>query len=166
MHAFAALPRCRAIHPGALRSRLLDRSRPPATGSAAPYSPAPDRAPRGPNKADRPVLRWRFGLWCGRPLRPGPPGLLSPGNGSRARNRRQKMAAIGYVTRNGNGFKGQLRTLSIRTDVEIIPNSRKNGSNQPDYRVRATGVAIGAGWIRISETSGKEDVSQDRKSVV
>src|SRR3546814_9281113 len=104
----------------------------------------------------RPVLRWRFGLWCGRPLRPGPPGLLSPGNGSRARNRRQKMAAIGYVTRNGNGFKGQLRTLSIRTDVEIIPNSRKNGSNQPDYRVMASGVEIGAGWIRISETSGKD----------
>ena len=69
------------------------------------------------------------------------------------------MAAIGYVTRNGNGFKGQLRTLSIRTDVEIIPNSRKNGSNQPDYRVMASGVEIGAGWIRISETSGKDYVS-------
>ena len=69
------------------------------------------------------------------------------------------MAAIGYVTRNGNGFKGQLRTLSIRTDVEIIPNNRKNGNNQPDYRVMASGVEIGAGWIRISETSGKDYVS-------
>ncbi|AJR22751.1 hypothetical protein Sj15T_22310 [Sphingobium sp. TA15] len=69
------------------------------------------------------------------------------------------MAAIGYVTRNGNGFKGQLRTLSIRTDVEIIPNSHKNGSTQPDYRVLASGVEIGAGWIRISETSGKDYVS-------
>ncbi|WP_375197256.1 DUF736 domain-containing protein [Sphingobium sp.] len=69
------------------------------------------------------------------------------------------MAAIGYVTRNGNGFKGQLRTLSIRTDVEIIPNSRKSGSTQPDYRVLASGVEIGAGWIRISETSGKDYVS-------
>lgn len=69
------------------------------------------------------------------------------------------MAAIGYVTRNGNGFKGQLRTLSIRADIEIIPNSRKNGSNQPDYRVTASGVEIGAGWIRTSETSGKDYVS-------
>ncbi|WP_176591866.1 DUF736 domain-containing protein [Sphingobium sp. EM0848] len=69
------------------------------------------------------------------------------------------MAAIGYVTRNGNGFKGQLRTLSIRTDVEIIPNNRKNGNSQPDYRVMASGVEIGAGWIRISETSGKDYVS-------
>ncbi|QOT70707.1 DUF736 domain-containing protein [Sphingobium fuliginis] len=69
------------------------------------------------------------------------------------------MAAIGYVTRNRNGFKGQLRTLSIRTDVEIIPNSHKNGSTQPDYRVLASGVEIGAGWIRISETSGKDYVS-------
>src|SRR3546814_18030387 len=70
-----------------------------------------------------------------------------------------------FRSRNGNGFKGQRRTLSIRTDVEIIPNSRKNGSNQPDYRVMASGVEIGAGWIRISETSCKDYVSlRDRKS--
>ena len=69
------------------------------------------------------------------------------------------MAAIGYVTRNGNGFKGQLRTLSIRADIEIIPNNRKNDSNQPDYRVMASSVEIGAGWIRTSETSGKDYVS-------
>ncbi|MCH7862813.1 MAG: DUF736 domain-containing protein [Proteobacteria bacterium] len=69
------------------------------------------------------------------------------------------MPAIGYVTREGNGFKGQLRTLSIRTDIEIVPNSRKSGDTQPDYRVSAAGVEVGAGWVRRGEMSGKDYVS-------
>ncbi|ASY43911.1 hypothetical protein CJD35_05175 [Sphingobium xenophagum] len=69
------------------------------------------------------------------------------------------MPAIGYVTREGNGFKGQLRTLSIRTDIEIVPNTRKSGDTQPDYRVSAAGVEVGAGWVRRGEMSGKDYVS-------
>ncbi|MBN9144622.1 MAG: hypothetical protein BGP00_07085 [Novosphingobium sp. 63-713] len=69
------------------------------------------------------------------------------------------MAAIGYVTRQGKGFKGQLRTLSIRADIEIIPNQRKAGDTQPDYRVSAGGIEVGAGWIRRGEMSGKDYVS-------
>ena len=69
------------------------------------------------------------------------------------------MPAIGYVTRDGEGFKGQLRTLSIRTDIEIIPNTRKSGDTQPDYRVSAAGVEVGAGWVRRGEMSGKDYVS-------
>lgn len=69
------------------------------------------------------------------------------------------MPAIGYVTRDGNGFKGQLRTLSIRTDVEILPNGRKANDVQPDYRVMAGGAEVGAGWIRRSESSGNDYVS-------
>lgn len=69
------------------------------------------------------------------------------------------MPAIGYVTRDGNGFKGQLKTLSIRTDIEIIPNTRKSSDTQPDYRVSAAGVEVGAGWIRRGEMSGKDYVS-------
>ena len=69
------------------------------------------------------------------------------------------MPAIGYVTRDGNGFKGQLKTLSIRTDIEIIPNTHKSGDTQPDYRVSAAGVEVGAGWIRRGEMSGKDYVS-------
>ena len=69
------------------------------------------------------------------------------------------MPAIGYVTRDGEGFKGQLKTLSIRTDIEIIPNSRKSGDTQPDYRVSAAGVEVGAGWVRRGEMSGKDYVS-------
>lgn len=69
------------------------------------------------------------------------------------------MPAIGYVTRDGNGFKGQLKTLSIRTDIEIIPHTRKSGDTQPDYRVSAAGVEVGAGWVRRGEMSGKDYVS-------
>ncbi|MDC7810928.1 DUF736 domain-containing protein [Sphingomonas koreensis] len=69
------------------------------------------------------------------------------------------MPAIGYVTREGQGFKGQLKTLSIRTEIEIIPNSRKTGDTQPDYRVSANGVEVGAGWVRRGEMSGKDYVS-------
>ena len=69
------------------------------------------------------------------------------------------MAAIGYVTRNGEGFKGQIKTLSIRTDVEIVPNNRRTNDVQPHYRVLAGGVEVGAGWLRQSETTGNTYVS-------
>ncbi|TPG21777.1 DUF736 domain-containing protein [Sphingomonas koreensis] len=69
------------------------------------------------------------------------------------------MPAIGYVTREGNGFKGQLKTLSIRAEIEIVPNARKSGDTQPDYRVSAGGVEVGAGWVRRGEMSGKDYVS-------
>ena len=69
------------------------------------------------------------------------------------------MPAIGYVTRDGNGYKGELRTLSIRTDIMIVPNGQKSADSQPDYRVSAGGVEVGAGWIRRGELSGKDYVS-------
>lgn len=69
------------------------------------------------------------------------------------------MPAIGHVTREGNGFKGQLKTLSIRAEIEIVPNARKSSDTQPDYRVSAGGVEVGAGWVRRGEMSGKDYVS-------
>lgn len=70
------------------------------------------------------------------------------------------MPAIGYVTKQANGsFKGQLKTLSIRSEVEILPNRSKANEAQPDYRVTAGGVEVGAGWIRTGEVSGRDYVS-------
>jgi uncharacterized protein (DUF736 family) len=70
------------------------------------------------------------------------------------------MPAIGYVTKQSNGgFKGQLKTLSIRADIDIVPNTAKSADNQPDFRVLTMGYEIGAGWLRTGETSGKEYVS-------
>ena len=69
------------------------------------------------------------------------------------------MPAIGYVTRDGRSFKGQLRTLSIRAEIEIAPNLRKTSDAQPDYLVSSGGVEVGAGWLRRSESSGNNYVS-------
>lgn len=70
------------------------------------------------------------------------------------------MPAIGYVTKGDDGsFKGQLRTLSIRAEIDIVANRGKTADTQPDYRVLSDGVEIGAGWMRRSETSGRDYVS-------
>jgi uncharacterized protein (DUF736 family) len=71
------------------------------------------------------------------------------------------MSAIGYVTRNSetDSYKGQVRTLSIRTDIEIVPNRAKAHANQPDYRVLSGPVELGAGWVRTGEQSGNAYVS-------
>ena len=70
------------------------------------------------------------------------------------------MATIGTVTRTSSGsFKGQLKTLSIRADIEIVVNPRKANTIQPDYRVIAGDIEIGAGWNRHSEISGRDYVS-------
>lgn len=68
------------------------------------------------------------------------------------------MPAIGHVSRNQNGYKGQLKTLSISAEISIV-SARKTSDNQPDYRVVAGGVEIGAGWVRRSESSGNDYVS-------
>ncbi len=70
------------------------------------------------------------------------------------------MAAIGYVTKLEDGrYKGELKTLSIRAEIVMTPNSDKTSENQPDYRVFAEGIEVGAAWVCTSESSGKEYVS-------
>jgi uncharacterized protein (DUF736 family) len=70
------------------------------------------------------------------------------------------MPAIGYVSKTANGgYKGQIKTLTIRADIDIVPNSAKSADNQPNFRVLTQGVEIGAGWLRTGESSGKEYVS-------
>ena len=70
------------------------------------------------------------------------------------------MPAIGMVTKAASGsYTGQLRTLSIRAEIAIVPNSSKAHDNQPDYRVLAGDVEIGAAWNRRSETSGRDYIS-------
>jgi uncharacterized protein (DUF736 family) len=63
------------------------------------------------------------------------------------------MTAIGYVTKNDNGsYKGQLKTVSIRADIDIIPNRDKSAGTHPDFRVITQGVETaraGSGAARI-----------------
>lgn len=70
------------------------------------------------------------------------------------------MTAIGHVTKLKDGrFKGELKTLSIRAEILILPNKDKKAENQPDYRVVSEGIEVGAAWVRKSESSGKEYIS-------
>lgn len=70
------------------------------------------------------------------------------------------MPAIGYVTKQSDdSYKGQLKTLTIRATIEIIPNRRKTSESQPDYRVMVDGVEFGGGWTRVGEMSGRSYVS-------
>ena len=66
------------------------------------------------------------------------------------------MPAIGHVVRDGNGFRGELKTLSIRTEIMIVPNASKTSDAQPDFRVTAGSVEVGAGWLRRSEIKGND----------
>lgn len=70
------------------------------------------------------------------------------------------MATIGYVTKREDGrYEGELRTLSLRASIAILPVGDKQTETQPDFRVMAQGIEIGAGWQRIGQTSGKEYIS-------
>src|SRR5215471_9662690 len=70
------------------------------------------------------------------------------------------MATIGSVTKRDDGrYEGELRTLSIRAEIAILPVGQKLSPNQPDYRVVSQGTEIGAGWIRKGQASGKDYVS-------
>ena len=54
--------------------------------------------------------------------------------------------ATGYLNKQDDGrYTGSIRTISIRADIEIIPNVNKSADTQPDYRVMTGGIEIGAG---------------------
>jgi uncharacterized protein (DUF736 family) len=74
--------------------------------------------------------------------------------------KRRKLNAIGNVIKQANGrYKRTLRTVSIKADIDILPNAQKTSDTQPDFRVMTEGIKIGAGWTRKGETSNKEYVS-------
>jgi uncharacterized protein (DUF736 family) len=69
------------------------------------------------------------------------------------------MTAIGYVTKQVAGhYKGTLRTVSIKADIDILPNTQKTSDTQPDFRVVTEGIEIGAGWTHKSQASNKKYV--------
>jgi uncharacterized protein (DUF736 family) len=72
------------------------------------------------------------------------------------------MATIATLTQKSDGsFEGQLTTLSINTPIALVPNARKTKENEPDYRIvsRKNGFEVGAGWNRVSKTSGEKYIS-------
>jgi uncharacterized protein (DUF736 family) len=53
--------------------------------------------------------------------------------------------AVGYVIRQADGcYKGTLRTVSIKADIDILPNTQKTSDSQPDFRLMIEADKIGA----------------------
>ena len=70
------------------------------------------------------------------------------------------MTAIGFVRKENDGrYAGQLKTVSIKADIDIVPNASKTAESHPDFRILTQGIEIGAGWTKKGETSGKDYVS-------
>lgn len=80
------------------------------------------------------------------------------------------MARIGEFTATENGYKGQVRTMEMRFDVQFV---RIKGAKEegPHYKaVSAGGAEIGAAWERKSQSGGEpylrvnlDDPSMPRK---
>jgi hypothetical protein len=45
----------------------------------------------------------------------------------------------------GGRYEGELRTLSMRAEISILPAAHKGLPNQPGYRMRIGGIEVGAG---------------------
>ena len=72
------------------------------------------------------------------------------------------MATIATLTVKADGnLEGTLATLNVTAPIALVPNTRKAKDNEPDYRVisRKNGFDLGAGWNRISKTTGEEYIS-------
>jgi uncharacterized protein (DUF736 family) len=48
-------------------------------------------------------------------------------------------------------FEGTLGTLTVRARLSIVPVSAKTSDDQPDYRVYAGRIEVGAGWRKTSD---------------
>ena len=70
------------------------------------------------------------------------------------------MATIGTVTKRPDGrYDGELKALSVRAEIALVPVGEKASLTQPDYRILSHGIEIGVGWICTGKLSGKEYVA-------
>ena len=54
--------------------------------------------------------------------------------------------AVRYMTKQADGrHKGHLCTVSIKIEINVLPNIQKTVYGQPDFRVVTEGIDIGAG---------------------
>jgi uncharacterized protein (DUF736 family) len=61
------------------------------------------------------------------------------------------MATIGTFKKVGNGYNGEIVTLSLQTpNVRIAPETTSANENAPSHRVFVGRVEIGAAWSRRS----------------
>jgi uncharacterized protein (DUF736 family) len=67
------------------------------------------------------------------------------------------MAIIGTFTRTEDGkFTGCLKTLTLSSKLQFVPETNKSKDNAPDYRIYLGTIEVGAGWQRTARDSGRE----------
>lgn len=69
------------------------------------------------------------------------------------------MSAIGYVTKQGEGYRGKFDLLVYRGPLEFVPNKNRTG-NQPHFRLFSRTTEVGAAWIAQNQ-EGEDYVSID-----
>jgi uncharacterized protein (DUF736 family) len=71
------------------------------------------------------------------------------------------MPAIGFVTKQHDGsYRGELKTLTIHTSIEIRPNPREPDDRQPDFRIYVSNnVEIGSARKKIGKGSEAEYIA-------
>jgi len=65
------------------------------------------------------------------------------------------MPVIGTFTPVESGYAGNISTLTLKAEVVILSNPRKEGRNTPDFLVMAGVVEVGAAWRRVNQDTQK-----------
>jgi len=63
------------------------------------------------------------------------------------------MPVIGTFSAVKDGYAGTIRTLTVTTKVQILPNDRKESEGAPDFRIMAGPAEIGAAWRKTKQGS-------------
>ena len=67
------------------------------------------------------------------------------------------MAIIGIFTRTPEGkISGNLRTLTLNTRLQFVPETNKSKDSAPDFRIYLGNLDVGAGWKKTARESGRE----------
>ena len=67
------------------------------------------------------------------------------------------MAIIGIFTLAADGkLSGNLRTLTLNTKLQFVPETNKSKDSAPDYRIFFGGIEAGAAWQRTARDSGRD----------
>ena len=67
------------------------------------------------------------------------------------------MAIIGIFTLGADGkLTGSLKTLTLSTKLQFVPETNKSKDSAPDYRIFLAGIEAGAAWQRTARDSGRE----------
>lgn len=62
------------------------------------------------------------------------------------------MTTIATLKKTKDGYKGELRTLSLNAPVTLVPTGNSNG-RAPDFQILAgDGIEIGGAWERTSKS--------------